>query len=254
MLIWYCVCIYSGTFSKRSKMLNGRNPIAQDHELLNYDYDSEAEWEEDEGEGEDIAASDNEDDDEGDELEYDDFFVRDNDYGMDYDSDGEELAAVAMKKREGEERVGPRFIRGTFFVDPVLPRAEADQVDGTQSITRPRAGYRLELGCAVKCDDKEKDVVRLSSYAAVMLHSTSFLPRLGLAPEFAAESTEASSSSSSSKKKSSKKKDDASETPVEPSDDGAEGDTEKDKEKEKDKAPKVLDEAGVSKKYLYSLT
>lgn len=39
--------------------------------------------------GEDIAESDDEDDGEGNELEYDDFLRRDNDYGSDVDSDGE---------------------------------------------------------------------------------------------------------------------------------------------------------------------
>jgi hypothetical protein len=167
--------ICSGTFSKRSKVLNGRNPTAQDHELLNYDYDSEAEWEEEEADGEDIAASDNEDDGEPDDLEYDEFFVRDNDFGIDYDSDGEELAAVTMRKREGEERVGPRFIRGTFFVDPVALVGS----DGIGSVLHPHVGYRLENGNSLRCDEREKDVVRLSSYCAVIFHSPAFLPKLG---------------------------------------------------------------------------
>jgi hypothetical protein len=41
----------SGTYSKRSRVLNGRRPFQMDHELFNYDYDSEAEWEEGDGEG-----------------------------------------------------------------------------------------------------------------------------------------------------------------------------------------------------------
>ena len=42
---------YRGTFSKPSRILNGRRPFGKDHEVFNYDYDSEAEWEEaDEGE------------------------------------------------------------------------------------------------------------------------------------------------------------------------------------------------------------
>ena len=41
---------YRGTFSKPSRILNGRRPFGKDHEVFNYDYDSEAEWEEaDEG-------------------------------------------------------------------------------------------------------------------------------------------------------------------------------------------------------------
>ena len=42
---------HSGTYSKRSRVLNGRRPFQMDHELFNYDYDSEAEWEEGDGEG-----------------------------------------------------------------------------------------------------------------------------------------------------------------------------------------------------------
>jgi hypothetical protein len=33
-------------------VLKGRNPIAKDYELFNYEYDSEEEWEEGENEGE----------------------------------------------------------------------------------------------------------------------------------------------------------------------------------------------------------
>lgn len=42
--------VLSGTFSKRSRFVTGRRPLAKDNSIMNYEYDSEAEWEEeDEG-------------------------------------------------------------------------------------------------------------------------------------------------------------------------------------------------------------
>jgi hypothetical protein len=86
--------------------LSGRNPFRKDSEVFNYEYDSEAEWEEEE-EGEDIENSDGEsedaDEEEGEdkrganELMYDDFFLRDNDFGSDADSDGEDRAGAIIK-------------------------------------------------------------------------------------------------------------------------------------------------------------
>lgn len=53
---------YYGTFTKQSRIINGRNPFAQDVDKLDYDVDSEAEWEP-EGEGEDIHSGDEDEDD-----------------------------------------------------------------------------------------------------------------------------------------------------------------------------------------------
>ena len=57
--------------------------------------------------GEDIGESDGEEDEEpgGNELEFDDFFRHDNDFGSDADSDGEVVAAAAMQRREGERHL-----------------------------------------------------------------------------------------------------------------------------------------------------
>jgi len=99
---------YFGTFSKRSKLLNGRKPFYKDSSLFNYDVDSEEDWSEEE-EGEDIEMSDG-DDDEKDELDeedrgtnanelmYDDFFLQDNDFGSDADSDGEQMTATIIQR------------------------------------------------------------------------------------------------------------------------------------------------------------
>jgi hypothetical protein len=90
---------FSGTFSKKSRVISGRRPLARDPQV-NYDYDSEAEWEEEDPEGEDIALSENEDDGEGDEIVYDDFFrpdheVEDMDGGV---SDADHVALPSGEK------------------------------------------------------------------------------------------------------------------------------------------------------------
>jgi hypothetical protein len=59
-----------------------RRCFVKDWSLFNYDYDSEAEWE-DEEEGEDLLQSDDGSDNAPDELQYDDFFRRDEDLGSD---------------------------------------------------------------------------------------------------------------------------------------------------------------------------
>ncbi|KAI9489373.1 chromatin assembly factor 1 subunit A-domain-containing protein [Zychaea mexicana] len=53
---------YYGTWTKSSKKINGRAPLAQDDQFVDYDHDSEGEWEP-EGEGEEIQSGDEEDDD-----------------------------------------------------------------------------------------------------------------------------------------------------------------------------------------------
>ncbi len=50
------------------------------------------------------------------ELEYDDMFLRDNDFGSDCGSDGEEMAKVAMRIREGDERLGCRYITSALLL------------------------------------------------------------------------------------------------------------------------------------------
>eukprot|EP01031_Cornospumella_fuschlensis_P023232 gene23232-28218_t len=122
---------YTGTFSRRSRVISGRRPLARDRDVLDYDYDSEAsyvEGGEEEGDGESILTSDDEA--EGinlpggmsntaggannaataDELEYDNFFVRDGDALSDIDGEegcGAGTAGVAI----GEEvEIGVCFI------------------------------------------------------------------------------------------------------------------------------------------------
>nr|XP_032824868.1 chromatin assembly factor 1 subunit A isoform X2 [Petromyzon marinus] len=94
---------YWGTWSKCSKHINPRNPLAKDKELLDYEVDSDDEWEEEEP-GESISHSEGEQDDEEDDDDDDDdgFFVP---HGHLSDgegvSDGEgKLSAETKKLRE----------------------------------------------------------------------------------------------------------------------------------------------------------
>lgn len=88
---------YWGTWSKQSRLIAGRRPLAKDEALLDYDYDSEAEWEEaDEDPGEELASGDEEEEGAGpevDDLDYDDGWLRhDDDMGScaeSSDSEGE---------------------------------------------------------------------------------------------------------------------------------------------------------------------
>lgn len=170
---------FVGTFSKRSAEVTGRRPFAQDFKLLNYDYDSEEEWEEVD-EGEDIADSDGEEEEEGgNELEYDEFFRRDNDYGSDVDSDGEGVAAGQTQRREGEEKIGPRFLRR---------RAPADEAPSTDRSTtgsdRARSmRFCLESRSFVECIEKEKDVQRLRTYATATFAYPGLCPTMGAVHE-----------------------------------------------------------------------
>ena len=139
---------YFGTISKIGN-ISGRRPFQQDHELLNYDFDSEAEWEEDDGE--DIEDSDGDDEEGANELEYDDFFRHDDDFGSDVDDDGDVVAAVAIQRREGEEALGPTFIR---------------------TRTASQIALRLDHGKCIEINQPEKDknVVRLRMYSAVVFN------------------------------------------------------------------------------------
>jgi hypothetical protein len=145
--------------------LNGRNPFQQDEKLFNYDYDSEGEWEEDEGE--DIVMSEGEEDEEENELEYDDFFLRDNDFGSDAGSDGEEMAAVTMRFREGEECIGPIFIN------------KYSKENETETSELKSSAYRLH-NHHLKSLSFDKDVMRLCAYNPIFYSNTIKFPMLGI--------------------------------------------------------------------------
>ncbi|KAF9570047.1 Chromatin assembly factor 1, subunit A [Mortierella alpina] len=98
---------YYGTWSKRSKLIDGRRFLSRDTELIEYDIDSEAEWEEDE-EGEECKSD--EDDEDADEMgseleEEDDWLVPEgylsDDEGLDA---GEEGGSKSDVKKSKEQR------------------------------------------------------------------------------------------------------------------------------------------------------
>ncbi|KAI9242487.1 MAG: chromatin assembly factor 1 subunit A-domain-containing protein [Podila humilis] len=95
---------YYGTWSKRSKHINGRRFLGKDTHLIEYDVDSEAEWEEDE-EGEECKSDD--DDDDADELgseqeEEDDWLVPEGylseDEGLDAGEEGHKGESIKRSK------------------------------------------------------------------------------------------------------------------------------------------------------------
>jgi hypothetical protein len=148
--------------------VTGRKPFGQDFKQLNYDYESEEEWEEQE-EGEDIGDSAGEEEEGDNELEYNEFFRHDDDYGSDVDSDGEGVAAAIVKRRDGEERIGPRFL---------LRKTSAGDDTPQQASRR----FCVESSSLVDCLEKEKDVQRLRSYPAVVFSyaAMSAVPTLGV--------------------------------------------------------------------------
>ena len=107
---------YHGTWSKKSSIVNGRNPFRKDTSHLDYDYDSEAEWEEGDDEiGEDIEdeAKNQEEDEEGDVpmYDYDDgFCVADEQYLEIDENVDEETKALYKKKLKSGENVDEQAI------------------------------------------------------------------------------------------------------------------------------------------------
>lgn len=145
---------YFGTFSKKSSVICGRRPLAKDHRLFDYEYDSECDWEE-ESEGEDIAESINEEDEGGNELEFDEFCLRDNDFGSDIGSDDEGLVMQTNRSLSTvAETLGPRFF-----------------------VSRDIA-FNLQGEHLSRCPGTEKDFIRLQTYFPI-LHKS--LPALGRA-------------------------------------------------------------------------
>ena len=92
---------------------------------------------------------------------YDDFFRQDNDFGSDADSDGEQASAAAIQRRDGMEILGPRFLT-------------APQNSHSQRAIKLDAEFE-----AVACSEREKDVVRLRAYCAVVHAAPALLPYLG---------------------------------------------------------------------------
>ncbi|KAF9299251.1 hypothetical protein BGZ74_009002 [Mortierella antarctica] len=114
---------YYGTWSKRSKHINGRRFLGKDTHLIEYDFDSEAEWEEDE-EGEECKSDD--DDDDAEELgseqeEEDDWLVPEGylseDEGLDAGEEGhkgESMKRSKEMKRTLVSHIAPIIVGPVF--------------------------------------------------------------------------------------------------------------------------------------------
>ena len=179
--------------SKRSRFITGRRPFGKDDELLNYDYDSEAEWEEEEDDGEDIMESDEEDKKEkggeDSELEYDEMFCKDDDFGSDVDSDGGEIAAavknvVGVGHRIGEDICGPKFLR--IKVGTNSSGEDSDRQREIQIYFRTPQVSLLDsaedeevLDGFYKDAVKDSDVAKLSKFSTVVFASPDAMPFLG---------------------------------------------------------------------------
>ena len=167
---------YVGTISKKSRVITGRRPFAKDVELLNYEYDSEEDWEE-EVEGEDLNDTDEEEEEGGgNELVYDDFFCRDDDYGS--DGDGDE-GVVRVTHRSSVEVLGPRFIQYSAAVEDGLSQNE--YIRSRSFVVDAMSGgchlLSMHMGGGKTGDDAEL----LSSFGAVFFAIPSAaLPRLGV--------------------------------------------------------------------------
>ena len=139
------------------------------------------------------------------ELEYDDMFLRDNDLGSDAGSDGEVMARVAMRVREGEERIGCRFIQSRL--KPEGSNSSADTTDVTSGLISSATNdapavsymYDTQIRSSLKFNDGhfltsavsatrsgqaeagyDNESIRLSSYTAVVYaQALSHIPYLG---------------------------------------------------------------------------
>ena len=164
---------------------------------MNYDYDSEAEWEEEEDDGEDIMESDEEDKKEkggeDSELEYDEMFCKDDDFGSDVDSDRGEIAAavknvVGVGHRIGEEVCGPKFLRVKADIGSSSSSGEeCDRQRDMQIYFRPphvsliadSAEEDEVLDGYYKDVVKDSDVIKLSRFTAVVFAPPDAMPFLG---------------------------------------------------------------------------
>ena len=117
-------------------------------------------------------------------MEYDEFFLHDNDFGSDADSDGEGIAAAAIQKRDGMEILGPCYlqnVRRMMNVEGTISESSTTRLtSGTRHReSRELVAYKLDgEGNTVMCSDREKDVIRLRAYAAVVYAPTHMLPVL----------------------------------------------------------------------------
>jgi chromatin assembly factor 1 subunit A len=125
-----CRPAYHGTWSKKSSIVSGRNPLGKDTDVLDYEYDSEFEWEEgDDDIGEDVNddGKDQEedmDDEEGDikNYNYQDGWMVDDDDLLEGNEDMDEETRELYKKKllSGQARSDMLTPNTVCVVAPVM--------------------------------------------------------------------------------------------------------------------------------------
>lgn len=148
---------YHGTWSKESKIINGRNPFGKDTTFLNYDLDSEEEWEEGDDEiGEDLEANDNDDEednvdpDEGDTRAYnfEDGWMADDDDVIYEDGIVDEEAKLLRKSvlKEIENKVEQSSLCLMSPVEGGLPLADhRNESEGVEGVFDAQTAFDLEM-------------------------------------------------------------------------------------------------------------
>eukprot|EP01104_Vermistella_antarctica_P015130 TRINITY_DN4900_c0_g1_i1.p1 TRINITY_DN4900_c0_g1~~TRINITY_DN4900_c0_g1_i1.p1 ORF type:complete len:557 (+),score=210.36 TRINITY_DN4900_c0_g1_i1:54-1724(+) len=106
---------YCGSFSKKSTLVSGRRPFAQDDNLFDYDYDSDLEWVEEEP-GESLSDTDGEVEDNDDDEE--EGFVVPDGYLSQDEGDGSHVRGKTVKKGRDEAKMAPIIIGPIFIQNP----------------------------------------------------------------------------------------------------------------------------------------
>lgn len=98
------------------------------------------------------------------------------------DSEGEMAAIIGLRRREGEESIGVRYIQNTAVKTFPAVCSSLARGCGIAAGGAGRRGLlsavRLLEGDFVACDERENDVMRLSLYGAVV-NLGAMIPTLG---------------------------------------------------------------------------
>lgn len=127
------------------------------------------------------------------ELEYDEMFCKDDDFGSDVDSDRGEIAAavknvVGVGHRIGEDVCGPKFLRLKADIGSSSSNEECDRQRDMQIYFRPPHVSLLASDSAeeeevvdgyYKDVVKDSDAVKLSRFTAVVFATPDAMPFLG---------------------------------------------------------------------------
>ncbi|EFA79457.1 hypothetical protein PPL_07875 [Heterostelium album PN500] len=95
---------YYGTYSKPTKVINGRKPFAKDNKLFDYSYDSGDEWEEEEaGPADNISSDEESEEEEEDEEEDKNWIESDNEINSDHESHPDVAVVVGEQQQQQQQ-------------------------------------------------------------------------------------------------------------------------------------------------------